>query len=71
MPVVESICHQIAEGNKNIKGVMIESHLQEGNQKISDSLKYGQSITDECMGWDDTLICLEKLNEAINIKRGK
>jgi len=50
---------------------MIESHLQEGNQKISDSLKYGQSITDACMGWDDTLICLEKLNEAINIKRGK
>ena len=71
LPVVESICHQIAEGNKNIKGVMIESHLQEGNQKISDSLKYGQSITDACMGWDDTLICLEKLNEAINIKRGK
>ena len=71
LPVVESICHQIAEGNKNIKGVMIESHLQEGNQKISDSLNYGQSITDACMGWDDTLICLEKLNEAINIKRGK
>ena len=71
IPVVDSICSQIAEGSKNIKGVMIESHLQEGNQKISDSLKYGQSITDACMGWDDTLICLEKLNEAINIKRGK
>lgn len=71
IPVVDSICSQIAEGSKNIKGVMIESHLQEGNQKISDSLNYGQSITDECMGWDDTLICLEKLNAAINIKRGK
>ena len=71
IPVVESISSQIAEGNKNIKGVMIESHLQEGNQKISDSLNYGQSITDACMGWDDTLICLEKLNAAINIKRGK
>jgi 3-deoxy-7-phosphoheptulonate synthase len=70
IPVVESICSQIAEGSKNIKGVMIESHLQEGNQKISDSLNYGQSITDACMGWDDTLICLEKLNAAINIKRG-
>ena len=49
---------------------MIESHLKEGNQKISDKLNYGQSITDACMGWEDTLLCLKKLNEAINIKRG-
>ena len=50
IPVVESICNQIAEGNNNVKGVMIESHLNEGNQKISENLKYGQSITDACMG---------------------
>ena len=68
--VVDSICNQITEGNKNIKGVMIESHLYEGNQKITENLTYGQSITDACMGWEDTLECLEKLNNAVNIKRG-
>ena len=70
IPVIESICNQISGCNDNIKGVMIESHLKEGNQKISDNLNYGQSITDACMGWEDTLLCLKKLNEAINIKRG-
>ena len=49
---------------------MIESHLVEGNQKITENLTYGQSITDACMGWEDTLECLEKLNNAVNIKRG-
>jgi 3-deoxy-7-phosphoheptulonate synthase len=71
IPVVESICNQIAEGNNNVKGVMIESHLNEGNQKISENLKYGQSITDACMGWEDTIYCLQKLNDAISVKRGK
>ena len=71
IPVVESICNQIAEGNNNVKGVMIESHLNEGNQKISENLKYGQSITDACMGWEDTISCLQKLNNAISVKRGK
>ena len=71
IPVVESICDQVINGNDNIKGVMIESHLNEGNQKISENLKYGQSITDACLGWDDTLICLNMLNEAIIKKRGK
>jgi len=37
-----------------VKGVMIESYLVEGNQKISDHQTYGQSITDPCLGWDDT-----------------
>ena len=71
IPVIGSISDQIIDGNKNIKGVMIESHLNEGSQKISDNLNYGQSITDACMGWDDTVLCLEKLNDAINIRRGK
>ena len=71
IPVIESICSQIAEGNNNVKGVMIESHLNEGNQKISENLKYGQSITDACMGWEDTISCLQKLNDAISVKRGK
>ena len=71
IPVVESISDQILNGNENIKGVMIESHLNEGNQKISESLKYGQSITDACMGWEDTVMCLEMLSDAIDKKRGK
>ena len=70
MPVIDSISNQIIEGNKNIKGIMIESHLNEGNQKISDNLKYGQSITDACMGWEDTIKCLENLNTAVDKKRG-
>ena len=71
IPVVESISDQILNGNDNIKGVSIESHLNEGNQKISESLKYGQSITDACMGWEDTVMCLEMLSDVIEKKRGK
>ena len=68
--VIDSISQQIESGNKNISGVMIESHLVEGNQKISDSLTYGQSITDACIGWDDTVTCLEKLSNAVKKRRG-
>ena len=71
IPVIESISDQILNGNDNIKGVMIESHLNEGNQKISESLKYGQSITDACMGWEDTVMCLEMLSDVIDKRRGK
>ena len=71
IPVIDSICDQVNKGNHNIKGIMIESHLKEGNQEISEKLKYGQSITDACMGWEDTISCLQKLNDAVNIKRGK
>ena len=68
--VIDSISQQIESGNKNISGVMIESHLVEGNQKISDSLTYGKSITDACIGWDDTVTCLEKLSNAVKKRRG-
>jgi 3-deoxy-7-phosphoheptulonate synthase len=68
--VIDSISQQIESGNKNISGVMIESHLVEGNQKISDSLTYGQSITDACIGWDDTVTCIEKLSNAVKKRRG-
>ena len=71
IPVIESISEQISNGNKNIKGVMIESHLNEGNQKISDNLTYGQSITDACMGWEDTVNCLNKLNDAVIERRSR
>jgi len=69
--VVDSISDQIRLGNKNINGVMIESHLVEGNQGITDNLTYGQSITDACIGWEDTLKCLEALSAAVQTRRGK
>ena len=47
-------------------GVMIESHLVEGNQKVVEGkpLTYGQSITDACLGWEDTEQAIAQLNEA-------
>ena len=53
--VVENLALQISEGNNSLRGLMLESHLVEGNQSITDNLVYGQSITDACMNWDDTL----------------
>ena len=46
---------------KLVKGVMIESYIEEGNQKISDNMVYGKSITDPCIGWDDTEKLLYKI----------
>ncbi len=48
---------------KLVKGVMIESYLEEGNQPISDNMIYGKSITDPCIGWDDTERLLLKIAE--------
>ncbi len=69
--VIDSISDQIRSGNKNINGVMIESHLVEGNQGITDNLTYGQSITDACIGWEDTVKCLETLSAAVQTRRGR
>ena len=68
--VISSVCDQIKDGNKNLNGVMIESHLIEGNQKITDNLAYGQSITDGCMNLDDTHMCLKELDQAAAKSRG-
>ena len=48
---------------KLVKGVMIESYLEEGNQKISNDMIYGKSITDPCIGWKDTEALLYKIAE--------
>lgn len=50
---------------------MIESNLVEGNQKMTDSVElvYGQSITDACVAWSDTLIMLRELAEAVSMRR--
>jgi len=69
--VAESIAKQIASGSTRISGVMLESHLVEGNQsyKQDGSAVYGKSITDACMSWDQTLPVLEKLAEAVSKRR--
>lgn len=68
--VVNDLAKQIAAGNQSLRGLMLESHLVEGNQSISDDLTYGQSITDACMNWDDTLNCLNVISEAVQKRRG-
>ena len=60
--VLKDVVHQIADGNQAIKGVMLESNLFEGNQKLgrAQDLRYGVSITDACLGWDSTASCLRE-----------
>ena len=69
--VNQDLCNQISSGSKNIIGVMIESNLIEGNQSSDNKnkLKYGQSITDACVGWEDTEIMLNLLSSAVKNRR--
>ena len=67
--VIEDISNQIILGDRNLKGVMIESHINEGNQKVSSNLKYGQSITDACINLEDTSNCFSILAEAVQRRR--
>ena len=68
--VINNLAEQISGGNGSLRGLMLESNLVEGNQSISDNLTYGQSITDACMNWDDTLNCLQVISEAVQKRRG-
>ena len=65
------IADQIADGNKAIVGVMLESFLVEGRQDLvpGEDLIYGQSITDACLDWDDTVSALERFASAIEARR--
>ena len=69
--VNQDLCNQISSGSKNIIGVMIESNLIEGNQSSDkkDKLEYGQSITDACVGWEDTEVMLNLLSSAVKNRR--
>ncbi|MCG6862984.1 MAG: 3-deoxy-7-phosphoheptulonate synthase, partial [Chromatiaceae bacterium] len=62
---------QIARGDKRIVGIMIESHLVAGRQDLipAAELVYGQSITDACVGWDDTVPMLREMAEAVIQRR--
>jgi 3-deoxy-7-phosphoheptulonate synthase len=59
-----SIAEQLQSAPQNVMGVMIESHLVAGRQALGDDLVYGQSVTDACIGWDDTLALLDQLAAA-------
>jgi len=69
--VGKDVAHQIATGNTHIKGVMIESHLNEGrqNNEPDSPLKYGVSITDACISWQDTEPMLDTLAQAVQQRR--
>ena len=69
--VARVVGEQMAVGDATITGVMIESFLVEGNQSPGplDTLTYGQSITDGCLGWDDTVTLLDTLAESVRARR--
>ena len=66
--VAQSVAEQIRHGSTAIAGVMIESFLQEGTQKVlpGSPLVYGQSITDPCLGWEDSAAVLQQLADAVD-----
>ena len=65
--VFKDVVHQVLDGNRAIKGVMLESHLFEGQQKLGalSDLRYGVSITDACLGWDTTAACLREADDRL------
>ncbi|MEC5399740.1 3-deoxy-7-phosphoheptulonate synthase [Uliginosibacterium sp. H1] len=66
--VMKDVVHQIRDGNRSIVGVMIESHLEAGNQPIPadlSQLKYGCSVTDACVGWNTTEEMLRQAREVL------
>lgn len=72
--VAQDVAEQISAGDKRIFGVMIESNLVEGRQDLcedSQKLVYGQSITDACVGFEDTVKIIEMLNDAVIARRQK
>ena len=75
LDVARDIAAQITAGSTSVFGVMVESHLHAGAQKFtpgkddSAKLEYGKSITDACLGWDDSLASLEVLSAAVAARR--
>ncbi|KAK1757528.1 phospho-2-dehydro-3-deoxyheptonate aldolase [Echria macrotheca] len=71
--VAAELAEQIEKGEQGIMGVMVESNINEGNQKVpkegKEGLKYGVSITDACIGWEDTVSVLDLLANAVKKRR--
>lgn len=74
LDVAKDIAAQISGGSNAIFGVMVESHLNEGNQSFkpgkddSSILEYGKSITDACLHWDDSVAVLDTLAQAVRAR---
>jgi len=75
LDVAREIARQVAGGSRRVFGAMIESHLHPGAQKFAPGrddpakLEYGVSITDPCLGWEDTVAALELLSDAVRQRR--
>jgi 3-deoxy-7-phosphoheptulonate synthase len=75
LEVAQDVANQLAAGGRCIFGVMVESHLQGGNQKFNPGtddpaqLAYGKSITDACLDWDDSVKALEVLAAGVTARR--
>src|SRR5688500_16087941 len=71
--VAADIAAQIAKGERRIVGAMVESHLVEGRQEpvAGQPLRFGQSITDACLGWEDSAQVLQTLAEGVKKRRKK
>ena len=71
--VARDVAGQMANGEDRIIGVMVESHLKEGRQDLKPGveLEYGKSVTDACIGWEDSLTVLDVLAEAVRQRRVK
>ena len=71
LEVSASLCHQLRMGEEAIMGVMIESNLVEGKQSLErpGGLVRGRSITDSCLGWEDSVSILEALARAVEARR--
>lgn len=71
LEVAQAVTEQLQAGEERLMGVMVESHLQEGRQDLvaGQSLEYGKSITDACLGWDDSLVVLETLAAGVRARR--
>ena len=75
LEVARDIAAHVQSGSRRVFGVMVESHLEAGAQKFTPGkddvakLEYGKSITDACLGWDDSLKALEVLSSAVKARR--
>ena len=69
--VAQAVAGQVAAGSRSIVGVMVESNLVEGRQDLQPGrpLRYGQSITDGCIGWDESVGVLETFADAVRKRR--
>jgi 3-deoxy-7-phosphoheptulonate synthase len=75
LEVATDLAAQVAGGSRHVFGTMIESHLEEGAQPFVPgrddpaALRRGRSITDACLGWDDTVVALARLADAVDARR--